>query len=296
MVAYICPLYDMKNHFNLGKELAESKLDNNVNGDLYFVFSDVKQQIKFFDMLGNDACAFKYLIIPNKYCLYKSIVTAKKFYALERLMNEYDYLVTLDSESRFIRNFDSDLICETIWNNHNTLVANKSYDGFFIQRVCYKTMDIYNNKRLKEETEDYLYNIWFNEIPVYKSDSLIKFFNWLNKFNIDRILNEWLCFDYYIFAAYLIIEEGWTIKKINRYSFGGINEYLFKFSEKTKILNELETHWTSDLDSINENICIVFHLDRINDVNEYADFSLKNKLLLLMKRYLYLLKDKICNI
>ena len=295
MVAYICPLYDMKNHFALGLELARSKLKHKVTGDFYFVFSNKEQQEKFFSLLDDDKNAFKYLIIPSKYDVYKAKVITKKFYALRKLMYAYDYLIIVDSESRFIKMFDSDNLCNEIWNNHNTLVANKSYDGYFIQRVCYKNMGLMNNKKLLEETENFLYNYWFNEIQVYKCSVLQKFFLWLKNFDIEKILNEWSCFEYYVFAAYLILEEDWHIKKISRRSFGGINEYLFVF-DKTKqiqILNDLKTHWSSNADVTNDNTCMVFHLDRANNLNDYADFSLKNKIRCIIRRRLCIIKDQL---
>ena len=294
MVAYICPIYDMKNHFELGIQLAKSYIQYKVNADFYFVFSNKLQQEKFFLLLGEYANNFSFLILPDSYQHYKGKVITKKFYALKYLMNHFEYLVMVDVESKFIKKFDSKKLCDDIWNSHNTLVSNKSYDGFFIQRSCYKTMEIYNNKKLRKETGCFLYNYWFNELQVYKSDALKDFFIWIEQFNTDKILDEPRCFEYYVFAAYLILEKGWHLKKKNYYSWGGINEYLFLYPTDIgkKILKELGTHWSSSSKAENDNTVMLFHLDRKSDYKDYIDNSFMKKMKCIFKRYMILILRK----
>lgn len=40
-------------------------------------------------------------------------------------------------------------------------------------------------------------------------------FEWLDQFDINGWGNEWLCFEYYIYAAYLIIEKDFHVIKTN---------------------------------------------------------------------------------
>ena len=45
-VAFICPIYDMKNHFDLAYNLYKSKIDLMIEDDFYFVFSNEEQKEK----------------------------------------------------------------------------------------------------------------------------------------------------------------------------------------------------------------------------------------------------------
>lgn len=154
-------------------------------------------------------------------------------------------------------------------------------------------MGIYDHPRLRQVTEDYLYNIWFNEIQVYEAETLKEFFVWLKQFPVENIYNEWSCFEYYVFAAFLIIEKGWQLKKVPLKSFGGINEYLVAYppSEKLAILQALGTHWTGDLEAVNENTVMAFHLDRKENWRSYANDSLRTKISCVLRRQRVLWSD-----
>lgn len=294
-VAFICPIYDSRNHFQFGKELYKSKIDNNITADLYFIFSDEYQKDKFFSLIkdiGKES-DFQYLMLPKKDQHFKSQVTIKKFFGLKCLKEKYDYLATIDSETRFVKNVDYELLFDTMWKNQDLLKANRSPNGFFIMRQCFKTLGIYKNKILREETGNYLYNIWFNDIPLYKSEVLDDFFHWLDELD-DGYKNDWYCFEYYIFMAFLVIEKNYHIKKYDYESLGGIMEYLYLFPQEKQyqIIRKLNSHWTSSDDCVVEQSSIRFHLDRDENDLSYnsKDFDKqlrKNKI----KRLLCLIKD-----
>ena len=87
-VAFACPIYDMKNHFELAFNLYKSKIENNIENDFYFIFSNVEQKNKFEKIIksefpDND---FKYLITNDEINEYKAKAVAKKFFALKSLM------------------------------------------------------------------------------------------------------------------------------------------------------------------------------------------------------------------
>lgn len=46
-VAFICPLYDKENHFDLAFNLYKSKHDLHIKEEIYFIFSDEVQKEKF---------------------------------------------------------------------------------------------------------------------------------------------------------------------------------------------------------------------------------------------------------
>lgn len=270
-VAFICPIYDMKNHFDLAVNLYRSKVELGIDEDFYFVFSDNTQKEKLSHRIKEELNAeFYSIVIPEELLPYKSKVVTKKFYALQTLMNKYDYLSVIDSESIFIKNGDFYKAFETIWEQGNCLKSNISYDGFNILRTCFQTMNIYFEPKLLKEFRFYKYNFWFNEIPVYKCELLPEFFRWLDQFDKNGYLNEWLCFEYYIFAAFLILEKGFHLQRYdNLKSCGGIMEYLpqFPIDEQKKILNQLGTHWSSNPMVTNEDTYLLFHLDRLKENN-----------------------------
>jgi hypothetical protein len=270
-VAFICPIYDMKNHFDLAVNLYRSKVELGIDEDFYFVFSDNAQKEKLSHRIKEELNAeFYSIVIPEELLPYKSKVVTKKFYALQTLMNKYDYLSVIDSESIFIKNGDFYKVFETIWEQGNCLKSNISYDGFNILRTCFQTMNIYFEPKLLKEFRFYKYNFWFNDIPVYKCELLPEFFRWLDQFDKNGYLNEWLCFEYYIFAAFLILEKGFHLQRYdNLKSCGGIMEYLplFPIDEQKKILNQLGTHWSSNPMVTNEDTYLLFHLDRLKENN-----------------------------
>ena len=274
-VAFICPLYDMRNHFDLAFNLYKSKIDLGISEDLYFVFSNVEQKDKFRKRIYD---AFKdeilYLILPEDQLHYKSVVVVKKLYALRELRNQYDYLSLVDSESLFYKNGDFPALFNEIWESGSCLNCNVSPQGFLILRYCFRALDkkVYYNKKLRKEFGNYKYNFWFNEIQVYKCDTLDGFFEWLDQFDPNGYLNEWNCFEYYLYAAYLILECDFHLKRFdNLVSNGGIMEHMVDFTEEEQyeILNVLGTHWSSNRKITNKNTYLLFHLDREEDGGIY---------------------------
>lgn len=235
-VGFACPLYDMKNHFELAMNLYKSKIENEIDNDLYFIFSNFEQKEKFTEQLKSvlPKEKLKYLVVPDSYNNYNAKAVSKKFYALNMLKEQYEYIILTDCESLFIKHCDFGDLAEYIWDNRTMLNSNKSPDGFFIMRSCFKTMGLANNKKLLRDTEYYTYNFWFNELQVYKCEYLHGFFKWLEHHNEQDIYNNYSCFEYYVFYAYLLLEHNFHIKKYTYNSFGGINEYLFRFKLETQ--------------------------------------------------------------
>lgn len=276
-VAFICPIYDMKNHFDLAVNLYRSKVELGIDEDFYFVFSDNAQKEKLSHRIKEELNAeFYSIVIPEDLLPYKSKVVTKKLYALQTLMDKYDYLSIIDSESLFIKKGDFSQIFDDIWIHENCLNANVSYESFDLMRTCFLKMHLYFNLKLIWETRFYKYNIWFNEIPVYKCAHLPEFFNWLEQFDKNEYLNEWLCFEYYIYSAFLITQKGYHIHRFRDLnSGGGIMEYLpfFPIEEQKRILELLGTHWSSNPAMVNNNTYLLFHLDRVDNNNYTSNYK-----------------------
>ena len=79
-----------------------------------------------------------------------------------------------------------------------------------------------------------------------------------------------------MFYAYLLLEHDFHIKKYDYNSFGGVNEYLFRFKpeKQSVILNDMNLHWSSTREGIVENTVMLFHLDR----EEFFEFYFSDKI------------------
>lgn len=266
---------------------------------MYFIFSNFEQKVKFERELDDSLQAdFNYLVLPGPLTEFKSQVTVKKFYGLRKLKAKYEYIVTLDSECEFIREEDVVKTINEIWQEKNMLNANASPDGFNIMRSCFKTLGIYSEPSLKQQTVNYKYNIWFNEIPVYKCDVLEDFFCWVEGLNQDYV-NNWMCFDYYIFAAFLIIKKGYTINRYKMISLGGIIEhlYLFPVKRQIRICETFGSHWTSSASCITNKTFIRFHLDRDENDERYHSKKYRREIIkALLRRYIILALDFFHNV
>ena len=294
-VAFICPIYDMKNHFDLAYNLYKSKIDLMIEDDFYFVFSNEEQKEKLTNRIKNDlGVTISSIVLDQNLVDLKSKVVVKKMYALRCLMGKYEYLSIIDSESLFYKKTDFYKLFKEIWNSKNCLVSNFSLDGFQIISKCFKTLGIYDNKKHKKAFSYYRYNFWFNEIPVYKCDTLPGFFDWLDTFDINGWGNEWLCFEYYIYAAYLILEYDFKLKKTQYSSMGGIMEYLYNYPEEQqrKIIDTLGTHWSSNAKITNDNTYLLFHLDRDAETKGYSNhISIKAKMYMYLMMYKTIVTD-----
>ena len=298
--AFICPLYDMQNHFDLAIGLYKSKIDYKIDSDLIFIFSDKEQKDKFAKRLKAELNVdnMPYSIIPTELNVYSAKAVTKKFYGLWEYMRRYEYIILTDCESVFVRNFDADKLAKEIWDSRNMLASNISSNGFFIMRECYKAMGLYYNKKLRKALGLYKYNFWFNELQVYKCSYLPLFFDWLRKLDTKKICNTWHCFEYYVFYAYLCLEHDIGIKKYHYLSLGGINEYMFTFSlrNQKRITNKMHLHWTSSGETLSDDIVMRFHLDRKKQTGNYGYIKgripqMNQYAKQIIKRYLILIKE-----
>ncbi len=291
--AFICPLYDMENHFDLAINLYKSKIKYKIEADLIFIFSNVEHKDKFLHRVKNEIgiASILYSIIPAKLNEYSAKAVTKKLYGLRKYMNDYNYIILVDCESVFVKSFDVDALAEEIWESRSMLASNLSPNGFLIMRKCYKAMGLYYNKKLRKALGFFKYNFWFNELQVYKCSYLQDFFGWLKNFDIEKICNTWDCFEYYVFYAYLCIEHDIGIKKYHYLSSGGINEYLdlFSIKKQREIIDKMNVHWVSSKEAITDAVVMQFHLDRSRQTEGHGyktARSVTRKLILILLRYI----------
>ena len=157
------------------------------------------------------------IIIPNAdYHLFgnrANIPTIKKFYGLNLLKDNFDYIAAIDCECLFLKHFDTYEIFDEIWRTKSSFFRNRcrSHNEIFLRNISY-CIGLENNEKLIKETDDFSYSNWFNDIPVYKSDTLDDFFDWMfnNKASngttiYKNIKQNFCCFDYWVYWFWLIV-------------------------------------------------------------------------------------------
>lgn len=276
---FVCPLYDKGSDFDYAFDMLKSKEQAGVEGNVYFIFSNEQQMKKFRNIVHIGlGLQLDYIVIPDHFEKYKNQITLKKFYGIQLLEKKYDYIAAIDCECRFITRFHMGDVFDSIWKSGSMLTSNKSGDGYFILKKCAETLGVAKEDLLVTETDTFTLNWWFNDIPVYKSEYLKGFFQWLSKMDLDKILNTSECFDYHIFVIYLILKKGFRLKKHDIWSLGGVMEDLQEYYpfERDEIEKTLGTHWTSNVGSKNEQIIMFFHLDRTPQGREQYLKALKH--------------------
>lgn len=265
-VAFVCPVYDTRNHFDYAVSLVKSYVELDIDSaDFYFVFSNESQRDKLNNRISEElGVSVHSLVLPEDRLHYKSQVTVKKFFGIERLKDKYKYIATIDCECLFLKNADYLSVFDEIWNTQSFMNANATSHGFRIMHHCYKTVGCLYNPKLLRETRFYRYNVWFNEIPVYKTETLDDFWTWLKGFNTEQIFNDWYCFDYYLYVAYLIIKKGFRLRRFSEIeSPYGVIEVLSSYPKEKaiNILSFLGAHWTRNKEAVNDKICMFCQLD-----------------------------------
>lgn len=268
---FICPIHDRviknKSDFELGYLLVESAMLAGIVNNLWFVFSSFEQKEKF----SNEAkkrfsLDINYIICDMDLSDCKNPVTIKKYFGLKELSDKYDYLATIDCETKFYGVINSGELLYSVWDNETFLNSNISKLGGRDVKKCVEALGLQNNQLLKAETDNYIYSWWFNDIPVYEGKTLNYFFEWIEKKGYqDAIYFNWECFDYLVYVIWLILEQNKHLKKYNIKSRDVIIESLWKWEirNKKKIEDELGTHWTSRPQIMDgERIQVQFHLDR----------------------------------
>lgn len=176
-------------------------------------------------------------------------ITKKKLNLLKQVYTDYDYISIIDAESKFLKPVTNCL--EEIWNN-NSFIANHSVDGAKIMKGISESCGYSYN--------DDLYP-WFNCMPIYKSDLLPDFFNWLNSHK--AALKCYGAFDFLIFATYCRYELNIPWRVLDGHAWHGLVENKEYWAQYPHLINQVP--WSTYQKGIEKhsNIKMLFHLDRI---------------------------------
>jgi hypothetical protein len=216
--------------------------------DLYFIFTN-EDEAKHFNLQSN----FKYvnnykpLILSESLRNKGSIVNVKKFFALNSIISEYDYVGVYDCESEFIKNCNLDLVYKDI-SSYDYIKANVSKIGGNIVKIAAGFMGLDTNESLIKETQNYSLYWWFNEIPVYKKELFIEFYDWYKSHpNLDVFESEYYAFDYIIYVIWLVCFKQFKIKNIElpfECEIAAIEDFRLSQEQKDVISETFQSYWS----------------------------------------------------
>ena len=293
---FVVPFWRTDKDDKCVKNFIESAQMFDMSQYLYFII-DSEEDRNF--LLDIDRSLKTFLVNEDISKNNMNVPTAKKFYGLEVLYDKYEYIAAIDCDSIFLKNFDIYEVFNEIWESKSCFykarqISEGSVEG---RRKCAEEIGLANNYFLKRETEDFLYNIWFNDIPVYKSSNLKEFFDWIHFSKLEdgntiynHILQTFECFDYFIYWYWLVSYKGFTSDRTyfvsNNVSLIESIPLYYKLSidMKNKIPEEMnynllymiynieetiKTHWTTrnyeKTKKIipNSRLCMQIHCDRL---------------------------------
>lgn len=247
--------------------------------DLFFIFTTPEERDGF--MPCNS------IVLPESLRIMKNrgIINIKKFYALMQLKEQYEYIFVLDDEALFCKTVDLYTICRSFFERkilYGNIVENPKWD---FHRIVPEHCKKFFNKEIWKSLNCPLY-LWFNQIPVYRTSDLKKFFKMTNMGR--RIHNlTYYDFDYYIYMFYLIAQGGFDVMDIGIISSCSVAEITsatpWSFTGKAETEHIfMATQYISDCLHA-KNVFLVCHRDC--DVAEAGKKNKFAKLICAFKRY-----------
>lgn len=202
-IVFLMPIH--KERFDRAKTFLKSfkkhKLDR--QADIFFCFSNEEEYAEF--NYPNKIVIPEILRNLNRET---GIINAKKLFPLKELSSRYKYIITVDSDMLIIKNINLLKACDDFFDQ-------KILWGFGtdVNEKIYKLIINESSKffQEKEKIDDNGLGLWFNNMCVYKSDTINDFFEKTNIENNWEKLSFW-SFDYYIYMFYLLLYQGFTVR------------------------------------------------------------------------------------
>jgi len=269
--AFIIPLHPK--HYQHGYSILNEISDS--DADVYFVFTTVEEK-DLFEKGLNTSNSFHYIIFtdftPVESIDINSIVTIKKWYALSRLYDKYDYLCAIDSEISFLKKTGFYDMMRDVSNQKKIFGGMLNPSALREQNIVKdsltKLTPIKDHARLKEISKDFMVFTWWSNPAVYVGKDIPDFFKWIDfkKETLDRLV--WNVFDDMVYNFYCILYKNYNLIIVP----GLIQSLESSNSDMIELTNHKlgNTYWVnnkaySQNKSYYENshFYIRFHVDRI---------------------------------
>ncbi|MFM1840059.1 MAG: hypothetical protein RIR47_108 [Bacteroidota bacterium] len=198
--------------------------NKNINTKLYFIFTNLYEYNLFYNKIVNlnlNHLKWDKIILGFQPKNNENIITIKKFYAVNQLLKEYQYVGVFDCETLFVKPMDTDIVYASI---DQTRYFKSNYRFRKEHLIELSQLVGYNNDSLLiNETENFSLYWWFNEICVYEKNKFNEFFEWLLKHeNYNQIITNFISFDFLLYSIWLICNKGYRLKKyLTQYSLAG---------------------------------------------------------------------------
>lgn len=243
---FVVPLHPPK--FEDAKRLLAS---NSFNYDILWVFSSAQD----FDCFGMPELPH-IIHAPTS-----SPVTQKKFAGLrEAFTRGYRFAAAIDAECVFTKAVD---LYDTFYHRHHrkTLYAATATESITreINIKCASVFSEVEREQLKALTNDFSLYFWFNDVPVYHSETF-------QRFSAAVTLHQphHMMFDYILYGFYCLLHEGWELKTLHQSSTLALLESQSIIPQHSfkGIVEEMQPLWVMREVPGYDNAFIHFHLDR----------------------------------
>mgnify|MGYP001311140301 CR=1 FL=1 len=200
-ITFAIPIYSQQ--LSYGATLMQSRKDtNNEHIDLAFGCSSFEE-----------ANAIKKLVIKYRYnnihihtfeCEHiGNKPLYKKHMLLNVLKNDYNYIACFDAEAIFTKHIPNEVLINE--GNFPNILGSKLATPNSINEKCANLLKINS-----EDNEWVDIFFWFSNIPVYKSDNLLKFYKFFP--NISKLSEE---YDYFEYILYIYFVKTFSIMEVD---------------------------------------------------------------------------------
>lgn len=260
-ICFVVPTFPP--HYFYACDFQESfkKYGYDKQADLYYIFTTPEERDGFLPCNS--------IVLPQSLRIMKNrgIINIKKFYALMKLKNQYEYIIVLDDDCQFCNHIDLLKLCEDYFSNkilYGNILEAPPWD---IMGTVVKSCKGFFDSKYEPKLNCPLY-LWFNQVPIYKTSTLNDFFKITN---LGERLPKltFFNFDYYIYMLYLILKFEFQTEDIGITSNISISE--ITSADKYKLVNNM--YRTQNLYMASEyaknilnlsNVFITLHKDRVS--------------------------------
>jgi hypothetical protein len=235
--------------------------------DLYFVFTNEHEK-ELFGNLGDAKSIVLDSSLPHQELsqLYR-YVTFKKFYGISKIYDEYDYILTLDSECMFINQEKLQSVVENFCNKKEVYGCPQQNISE-ISLKCIEYLKIFDRQKFMDVVPDVYF--WFSQIPIYESSIVKRFLKFINfqEYEFQSKILSWYTFDYIIYIYYCVQFEGYKIINLNDFGIflnHSLEERLTNQVEDVMEKNGIEINWQACklMRNVKKNKVLIYHIDNI---------------------------------
>ena len=268
-VAVVVPVHPPKKKYALN--LAKSfRKQNTQYIDLYFIYTNKDDEECFKKM--NDG--IQSILLPSdidhseieKRNLYPIF---KKLYAVYLLSkeNEYEFIITVDSESLFLDLSNIYDVCKS-FRDKKEVYGNQS-DFQKYNKICKTILKQFDKSFKTIDTSIYFF---FSQIPIYESKIANEFFKFIQfeKFNQIISMMNWETFEYPLYYYYCVHRHGYKVVDLAKYGIDVKHSLECRMTIAIKTIlddNDIDINWQAIhhitlFNAIDKKICMLYHLDR----------------------------------